>query len=366
MPTCSDCVPYCTFVHLSFFHAAGAQPFHEVPDDPNGGLHGFKKQMLEGGIRVPAIVEWPGVISPRITHYPVSAYDFFPTIAEIVSLPASSMLEPQDGLSIYKLFLGEIPSGRNKDILMSFRGVDVSIHNDLKLVRWAIQDRWASGVHSRRFYPNRTRCSTASAPIPLLSECSQAWTRLSAGYSNHTVALFNLSADPEERYDLWGADDLRLARTAVHMEKTMGTFVLSLKRSRAGLDYPEGRVMPQPPEDVWCKINAYRPYAHRILQHHQYRASASAVYRVNGSDTMCTFDRRALCADGSLPPPEESSSNSSKSSSATDVPNWSTGTGPLDPPPDHPLILNPHARLPFPRGGIAGFTTPIWAHNAWK
>ena len=190
-----------------------------MPDDPNGGLSGFKKSLLEGGIRVPAVIEWPGVIAPRVTHHPASAMDFFPTVAEIVGLPASSMMQPQDGLSLYDLFLGELPGGRQKDIFMTYSGVIVLIHNDLKLVRWETTSRWHYGTHARRFHPNRTQCSDAGASSTARSECTNAWKRLPANASSQVVMLFNLSADQEERYNLWGADDLWLAQTAVRIDR---------------------------------------------------------------------------------------------------------------------------------------------------
>ncbi len=52
-----------------------------------GGLRSFKGSMYEGGLRVPAIIEWPnGISKVRITKHPAGAVDIFPTIAEVAGL----------------------------------------------------------------------------------------------------------------------------------------------------------------------------------------------------------------------------------------------------------------------------------------
>ena len=56
-----------------------------------GGLKGQKGDIWEGGIRVPSIIEWPSVIKSRISTYPSSTMDIFPTIVDILNLPDSTM-----------------------------------------------------------------------------------------------------------------------------------------------------------------------------------------------------------------------------------------------------------------------------------
>ena len=69
-----------------------------------GGLRGFKTTIWEGGLRVPAIIEWPKVIKPKVTQFPASTMDIFPTIADILGLPDSDLLNPIDGISLYPSF----------------------------------------------------------------------------------------------------------------------------------------------------------------------------------------------------------------------------------------------------------------------
>lgn len=49
-------------------------------------LKGFKGSLHEGGIRVPAITEWPGKIKPAITDFPASTMDIMPTIVDLLDL----------------------------------------------------------------------------------------------------------------------------------------------------------------------------------------------------------------------------------------------------------------------------------------
>lgn len=70
----------------------------------SGGLRGAKRDLYEGGIRVPMIVYWPGTIQPGQVSDHISAFwDVMPTFAEIagVSLPENS-----DGISFLPELLG--------------------------------------------------------------------------------------------------------------------------------------------------------------------------------------------------------------------------------------------------------------------
>ena len=55
-----------------------------------GGLRGFKGTVFEGGLRVPAIIEWPAKIQPRVSKYPACTTDMFATLSDIVGLDSSA------------------------------------------------------------------------------------------------------------------------------------------------------------------------------------------------------------------------------------------------------------------------------------
>lgn len=57
--------------------------------ESTAGLRGFKRDLYEGGIRVPSIA-WGRNIKAKISHEPLANWDFLPTIAEIIGVKAPS------------------------------------------------------------------------------------------------------------------------------------------------------------------------------------------------------------------------------------------------------------------------------------
>ncbi len=69
----------------------------------NAPLRWGKATPYEGGIRVPAIIRWPGVIEPgRVSAEPITTIDYFPTILEIAGAK-SPVGREIDGLSLVPL-----------------------------------------------------------------------------------------------------------------------------------------------------------------------------------------------------------------------------------------------------------------------
>lgn len=70
----------------------------------NGNLRGGKRDLYEGGIKVPLIVRWPGKIKAGSKSDLVSAqYDLMPTLAEITGTNAGNT----DGISFLPALLGD-------------------------------------------------------------------------------------------------------------------------------------------------------------------------------------------------------------------------------------------------------------------
>lgn len=73
--------------------------------DSNGPLKGVKRDLYEGGIRVPMIVSWPGKIASNTRTDHVSAFwDVFPTVSEIAGVDVPDNL---DGISFLPTLLGD-------------------------------------------------------------------------------------------------------------------------------------------------------------------------------------------------------------------------------------------------------------------
>jgi len=71
-----------------------------------GGFRGWKGKIYEGGLLVPAIMEWPAKISkPRITMTRCNTVDIYPTLLEIAGAKISHS-HPMDGISLIPLING--------------------------------------------------------------------------------------------------------------------------------------------------------------------------------------------------------------------------------------------------------------------
>jgi len=78
-----------------------------TPATSNHPLRAGKGYLHEGGIRVPLIVKWPGVVrGGSVLHVPVISMDFFPTILAMAGIPLD---QPVDGVDLVPLLKnGEI------------------------------------------------------------------------------------------------------------------------------------------------------------------------------------------------------------------------------------------------------------------
>jgi len=73
--------------------------------ESTGPLRGVKRDLYEGGIRVPLLAQWPGSIAEGSVSDSVCAFwDFLPTAAELAGLPA---LKTTDGISLVPALLGQ-------------------------------------------------------------------------------------------------------------------------------------------------------------------------------------------------------------------------------------------------------------------
>lgn len=74
--------------------------------DSNGPFRGMKRDLYEGGIRVPFIVRWPGKIKAgQVTHHLSAFWDVFPTMADLAGADETGL--NTDGHSLLPTFLGD-------------------------------------------------------------------------------------------------------------------------------------------------------------------------------------------------------------------------------------------------------------------
>ena len=182
-----------------------------VPDS-TGHLRGFKSSFYEGGIRVPGIIEWPGRLKPRISNFPASTLDMFPTLIEVAGLDPDDMNEVHDGISLVPVFDAE-PPRRGRPLGFRVQGQLGWLDNDYKLIYYRDYDKaMVDGVWDKEIFDSLT----------------QEWE------------LYNLIDDPSEQDNLIE----RQPDIAARMKAELTAWSASVDRSTEGADYPEGRVLP--------------------------------------------------------------------------------------------------------------------------
>jgi len=75
----------------------------KTPPASNGKFRDGKASLYEGGIRVPAIMNWPGKIKPGVTNEPMHMVDVMPTILKLAGGHGDSE-RPFDGKDIWGSF----------------------------------------------------------------------------------------------------------------------------------------------------------------------------------------------------------------------------------------------------------------------
>jgi len=101
-----------------------------------GPLRGTKRDLYEGGVRVPLIVRWPAQIKPgRVSDFIGAFWDFMPTLAEIASAKCPTNI---DGISFVPTLLGKTQTNRHEFLYWEFheRGFQQAVRmGDWKAIR---------------------------------------------------------------------------------------------------------------------------------------------------------------------------------------------------------------------------------------
>jgi arylsulfatase A-like enzyme len=209
-----------------------------LPGKGTTGGRGHKGTVYEGGLRVPAILEWPNRIPrARITDIPCNTSDIYPTLLEIAKLELDNQ-PPLDGVSLASLIDGKIkfrpkpmgfwdypvggistPSKRLMSELLEVQEADKDITDPARL-------RLNAGKISKK-YPEDTFPGHA------------AW--LDWPWKLHRIEkrrsveleLYNLAKDPDEEKNL----STQLSGRTSAMKAELEQWQKSVVRSLNGEDY---------------------------------------------------------------------------------------------------------------------------------
>ncbi|MCC6125503.1 MAG: arylsulfatase [Pirellulales bacterium] len=113
---------------------AGHTPPLTVSVSSNLPLRGHKNQLYDGGIRVPAFVNWPGTLAPRKLAAPLHVADWMPTLTKLVGYAPPADMK-WDGLDIWPLVAGKVEKPAIRTIYIPMHNAAAVRRGDWKLIR---------------------------------------------------------------------------------------------------------------------------------------------------------------------------------------------------------------------------------------
>jgi arylsulfatase A-like enzyme len=166
-----------------------------------GPFKGKKAELTEGGVRVPAIVEWPASLAGgRATDIPVSTSDIYPTLLAAAGLVLPEAQPDLDGINVLPLLSGEVEQ-RNAPIAFQspIRGSDYSA--DRSQLQYALSDEQY---------------------------------KLFSGDGGASWELYDLLNDPSEEHDVAASHTERVEGMKVQLEAWIESTRLDAKSANPG------------------------------------------------------------------------------------------------------------------------------------
>ena len=151
----------------------------------SGPLRGVKRDLYEGGHRVPFLVRWPGVVKPNsVSNALVSQVDIMATLAAAVGaeLPANAAPDSENLMAVWK---ENAPSPRRSIVHNTFENAYAVRHDNWLLIAAK------SGAHSK---------------VP-------SWFNDENGYTDDDLPgeLYDLSADLAQKINLYAKEPAKVA-----------------------------------------------------------------------------------------------------------------------------------------------------------
>lgn len=220
-----------TFAYFTSDHGGHLEARDEALGQLGGwnGIYRGGKGMAgwEGGIRVPGIFRWPGVLpAGRVISEPTSLMDIFPTVVQLGGgqVPQDRVI---DGRSLLALLRGATEHSAH-EFLFHYCG------NHLHAARWHEKERgrlWKVHYVTPRFHPEGAGACYGRGVCPCAGD----------GVTRHSPPLlFDLSSDPSEARPLAPSSEPRFHEVVSRVGE-------AVRRHRETLS-------PAPPQFSWTHI----------------------------------------------------------------------------------------------------------------
>ena len=209
----------------------------------NGGLNaetsggrGKKGTVYEGGLRIPALIEWPGVFPPHGIDVPASTCDIYPTLLEIAGV-ANAHQPRLDGIDLAPVIAGRQTTRPALGFWHNFAPGRNTPSDELIRSMLEAQQAGQPIPRTERSDPN----ALESPEMPQgRFPGHAAWNRwpwklhrIESPSGDVTFELYNLVDDPREAVNLSSVETDRAAALQAELE----AWQVSVRHSLAGADY---------------------------------------------------------------------------------------------------------------------------------
>jgi len=202
------------------------------------GLSGRKGSLLEGGIRVPAIIEWPGTINKhRIIEDVCGTVDIFPTVLELTGVCQKENQPVLDGQSLVPIIKGEKFKRKSPLGFWVYQKAGRGMRSQLLLQEQRDKSQAASEVEpDPSLIAGNISTNNPQGPAAWIDgHWKLHRSPIKKVQRKFSYRLYNLKSDPQEKQDLLSEQPKRARR----MLKELSAWQTSVINSLNGKDYQQ-------------------------------------------------------------------------------------------------------------------------------
>jgi arylsulfatase A-like enzyme len=211
-----------------------------LPNLGSSGGRGSKSQIYEGGLRVPAMLEWPARIGePRVTDVPAVTSDIYPTLLEIAGVEIEHQ-PPLDGISLVPLIDGGMQARPRPLGFWHFPEAGIRVPS-AQWMQELLQAQEANAAAVPDSFRLRLDAGDVNEDYPESPTIGHAawldwpWKlhRIESREGEVEFELYNLDADPDEARNLLGEQSERVRLMTIELQDWQRSVIASL----IGQDY---------------------------------------------------------------------------------------------------------------------------------
>jgi arylsulfatase A-like enzyme len=231
---------------LVWFNSDNGITFEGIPQEQrkhlyNGDLSGNKSKLLEGGIKVPAVIEWPGVVTKqRASSIPCVTSDILPTVIDIAGIKYPEPDRPLDGISLKKLIVSGAMTKRASPIGFWAYNWKPEMKNKPWLDKPELNEKITLTTKLKKkkgpsYFKNHKHDQVV--PGNFVANCAlieSNFKLLNSKEGNQIVtALYDVDKDPQENDNI----ATQYPEVAERMQKQLRQWQVSVEKSLTGADY---------------------------------------------------------------------------------------------------------------------------------